>query len=468
MLKKKRTLILILIAMPLLFISVRSLLQNPGIYSSTLGAISDNYELESSKYNARINKVEKPFITINSNNIYNWDGAFYSVIRDSLYSHTDIHKDRLAFFPLYPILLKTLPRRSAIVFAFNYLLFAIGLLLIAMFTFNKGRFNYYIIVLGLLLPAVINFYIPYAEPLLMLSIGIALLGMQRGKYWLYFIGTAAFSMTRPTVLVFAFALILTDVSYLLRHRNIKFFVKELFFKMLPVAVGFLVVIFIQYLYTGSFTAYFDALDIWQVESGFFGNEINDWSVEGFGMNTFAIFFVMIPSLLFACIWIIRNLLNKEKQSPSSAFEKDTTFAKDYMFMLSVFFMVGNILMLLLASGGALNGYARYTMAVPFFYIILFQLPERLSNVSLKTKMGGLLLCFTLMALFLNLVNYSGDLFRFEYSGLYILLALLIFLIAEAYLPQKLKIVILLIMMLPCIVWQTYLFNMYLSNAWIFT
>src|SRR5579872_2279447 len=126
------TLLIIVVAIPVLFLSVRGLLQNSTVYFSTLGTISSNYEVENNQYNGKIINTDKPFISIEKSNIYNWDGAFYSILRDSMYTHTNIHPDRLAFFPLYPIVLKTIPRRSPVVFIFNYLLFAMGIILIAL------------------------------------------------------------------------------------------------------------------------------------------------------------------------------------------------------------------------------------------------------------------------------------------------------------------------------------------------
>jgi hypothetical protein len=462
------TLFILIIAIPLLFWSVRGLLQNSTVYFSTLGTVSTNYEIENNQYNGKIIKADKPFISIEKNNTYNWDGAFYSILRDSMYAHTNIHPDRLAFFPLYPMVLKIIPRRSPVVFAFNYLLFAVGIILIALFSFSSFRINFVVLTLGLILPASIMFYIPYAESLLVLTFAIAIMGIYKGNYWLYYAGILAFSMTRPTVFVFVMALVATDISYLFQHRNIRYFIKEFLLKVAPCVLGFGIVFIMQYLYRGTLTGYFDTNDIWQTETGFFGNEISDWSLEGFGMNTFAIFFILLPCMIYSVIWVIRNTSFKEKKIMPTLFTRNILFAKDYMFILSVFFMVGNLAMLVFTSGGALNGYSRYTMAVPFFYIILFQLPERLSAISLKIKICATAICLVSISLFLCMVTYAGNLFRFEYSGLYLSVLIFLFLMAESHLSAKTKSVILILLLLPCIIWQTYLFNMYLSNVWIFT
>jgi len=79
-----------------------------------------------------------------------------------------------------------------------------------------------------------------------------------------------------------------------------------------------------------------------------------------------------------------------------------------------------------------------------------------------------MLSLILLFWFLTEVHYTGNLLRFEYTGLYLFVFIASVVIFEKYLPRKVKYAALLLYIIPAIVWHTYLFNMYLSNAWIFT
>jgi len=458
----------IVIAVYILFSAVFSLLQNRTIYDNTLGMVSTNYERSGTAKRYIIYKVSDPYNGVTETNAYNWDAAYYLTIRNKLYADIDPHYvDRYAFYPFFPIIWKVSGIRSQNIILVNYLFFGLGIILLSqLFMKNKPQ-DIFFFILALLIPSAIVFYLPYAESLFVLTLAIALWGLFRQKYWLYFIGMIFFSMTRPAVIVLMVAFIGTDIVNLFRHRNFKHFLRQSGLTIAPVMLGCLAVIVIQYYYSGSWTAYFDTDDLWPKESGFL-NKISDWSTEGFGMNSFSVIFLAVPAFIYSIILGLSALLKKSQKNLVSLFDGNESYIKEYMFNVSMMFMAGILGYFFLTSGNVLNGFFRYTMAVPFFYIILFQLPDKLQNVALKYKIG--LMVLTAVMLFSSLLNihYTGNVWRFEYLGLYLLVLIVPFILFEQYLSQNAKYWAILLYIIPAIVWHTYLFNMYLSNAWIYT
>ena len=453
----------------LLSFFVFRLLQNKTIYTATLGKVSQNYEHVGDDKNFQIKEVAKPYERITSANMYRWDAKLYKCVSDSMYVNSEFYfKERLAFYPLFPIVWKISKIDSPLIFIVSYAIFALSLILLLNLLVKDSKDTVFIYLVGLIIPSAMVYYLPYAEPLFLLTLVVSILGLFKQKYWLFFLGAFAFSMTRPAAQIYLAAILAADIRYLCMHKKIGYFLKEISLKILPFVLGIGAVTYIQYCYSGSWTAYFDSLTFWPTESGFF-NTIKDWSIEGFGMTVFAIFFLAIPALLYSLVWGIKTFKKQEENiTPPSLFSGNAAWVKEYIFNTSVLFIAGNLLYTFLTSGNILNGFYRYTMAVPFFYILLFMGYEKIKNIPLKYKMLAFGFCLALMIAFLSNVVYGDNRFRFVYLGLYLSILLWLFILVEPYLTYFNKWLLILVLLLPCIVWHTYLFNMYLSDGWLFT
>jgi hypothetical protein len=322
--------------------------------------------------------------------------------------------------------------------------------------------------LGLLMPSAVSYYLPYAESLFLLTMAIAVWGILSNRYGIYLIGSLLFAMTRPSALIFVVALLVTEMICFFEHRNWKRLLNRIIRMAGPPISGFLIVSVIQYLPSGSWSAYFDSMELWPTESGFF-NLITDWSLEGFGMSVFSIFFIAIPALVYIIVLVIKELIKNKRKEAQDLFSEDKTMKKQYLFHVSLLFITGNLIYFALTSGNMINGFSRYTMAVPFFYIILFLLPEKLKGQPLIRILFAYALCTLGMIMFLSNVVYgNGHRFQWSNSGLFISLVLSVLFLLESYMPPKLKWSLLTLVAIPALLWHTYLFNMFLSDAWIFT
>lgn len=467
--KSKLLLVLgsIAVTIVLLFCIIFISLQQPAIYGNTLAKISHNYERVSSENGFSILWTKKPYVQITEQNSYHWDGKLYRILRDSLYANTDhFAKERLAYYPMFPLIWKITLIDSTLIFIFNYLLFVSGLLILAFLLMERNTTTLLTFSVALLLPSAIVYYLPYAESLFLFTFALAVAGLMKKKYWLFFISAFAFSMIRPASQIFFFALIAADFRYFFQHRQVVFFFRELIKKILPLGLGIFTVVLMQRAASGSWNAYFEADSLWVTRRGFF-NPISDWSYEGFGMTVFAILFLAIPCVIYSVSWGLKTF-TKNESIPTSLFSGNELWIKAYLFNTAVLFIAGNLLYTFLHSGNEVNGFYRYTMSVPSFYVILFLIGKRIETLSLKTKLLAFFSCIVGMIIFFSLVYYGESRFRFSYSGLYLSICFLLFLIIEPHVSTKNKIVLLLALLLPALIWHSYLFNMYLCNGWIYT
>jgi hypothetical protein len=452
----------------LLFLFLFISLQDEAIYRSTLGRFVQTYEKTGTQRNSKIKEVTKPYTRFTEESINHWDAALYIKIRNDGYSSgTRYSKEKLAFYPLFPFLWRLSGIDSLKIVYFNYAIFILGLILLSSQLMEANPRNLVFYAVGIILPSAATYYLPYAESLFVLTLAIAIYGIFKKQYWVFASGAFLFAMTRPSSLIFIFSLLAADLVMLLGNRNFKYFVREAALKIAPFFAGFLLVTLVQYSYTGSMTSYFESLELWPAESGFF-NAITDWSVEGFGMSVFSIFFIALPALIYLCFWMLKEFKRKDRSESVPFFKTGDEAKRDYLFHVSLIFIAANLVYTLLTSGNVINGFYRYTMSVPFFYIVLFLLPEKISQVSLLTKMIFCCSCLAAMSIFLSLVVYGGSRFTFRHAGLFLSVLLTFFLLFEDYLPRRIKWITLGLIAIPCLIWHTYLFNMYLTDAWIYT
>ncbi len=444
-------------------------LQEKSIYDFTLGKISTNYERSGKGHTLKIQEVRKPYVPLTREAIYHWDGLLFKEIRDEGYKQGSLyHKEKPAFYPLFPFLWKISGIDSILIIFLNFILFGIGLVLLQRSLMKSDTHaNLLYLAIALLLPSAITYYLPYAESVFLLTLAVSIYGIFKKKYWIYAVGAFLFTMTRPSSLMFIAALIAADTILLFRHRDLKHYIKDLTPKLIPCVVGFLAVTGIQYLYTGSFIAYFESTELWPTESGFF-NPIRDWSREGFGMSVFSIFFLALPAIIYLFVITLKSLRKDWREKPILLFNSEEDHKKEYLFLISLLFIAINLVYFSLTCGNVINGFSRYTLSVPFLYIILFLLPDKLSKVSLFKRILFFVTCLCGLTVFLSLVAYGEPHWSMKSSGLFLFLIISLFLMLEEYFNVRQKWIVLIILSLPCILWQTYLFNMYLTDAWVFT
>jgi hypothetical protein len=176
----------------LIFAGIFAFLQDSGNYLHTLGKISKNYERTGSWDKSRISKVSKPYQKINEEKLSGWDADIYNCIKEHMYSNDEgcYSEVRGAFFPLFPLLWRWTHTGFQGISLINYLLFSLSIGLLIHFLSKAGSFQKAILfVLLISLPSTVIFYIPYSEALFLFTMTLAVIGLTREKYSLYFIGS---------------------------------------------------------------------------------------------------------------------------------------------------------------------------------------------------------------------------------------------------------------------------------------
>ncbi|MFK8046708.1 MAG: hypothetical protein AB8B72_14510 [Crocinitomicaceae bacterium] len=448
-----------------LFSGIFSLFQNPTIYDKSLGKISSNYERTGSWNNYKIQKVNKPYIEITNSNLLWWDAPIYQCISKKLYLKEEAcyGKVRAAFFPLFPMLWKVTNSSAISISIINYFLYAAGLMLMFLYFASGSAFtkstNFALL---LAFPTTIIFFIPYTEALFLFCFTIAAVGILKNKNLLYFLGAFLTAMVRPATIFVLFAILLAEVFSATKHKNLKLYLQQSFFRGLPFGLGYTVALGIQRGSSGSWTAFTDAHAYWaggiqKLEA------IVDWSIEGFGMNVFAIIFISVPALIFV-FYLMLDVLTKSKSFLSSLQSNKT----NYLFLISALYISGLLIFTVLTSSGNLHSYFRFTMTSPLFYLAAIILLGYLSHSRTRYAVLCFAILIILFALFFYNVPYGGNRLAFSFVGMYLLVATSGYLLIRSHIPKLIDLPIILLLIVSNSIWTTFLFNSYLSNGWIFT
>lgn len=449
----------------LLFLGIFKLLQNENVYLNTLGIISQNYERSGDWNNYEIKKVSKPYIKINDDNLLNWDASIYNCLQERMYV---VERDcyghvRSAFFPLFPLIWRATNSSPKVISVINYLIFVISIAILTLHLLKTSDYKMMMIFAVLItLPSTIIYYIPYTEALFLLTMTIAAIGILKNKYWIYFIGFLLLAMVRPATVFGLLAILATEMFMFFRHKQVKELFTNALFKSLPFILGFFFSFLIQYLYSGTWTSFVNATKAWSGKIQAF-TSITDWSVEGFGMNSFALFFVAIPATVFLG-YSIFNFLGKNVVS----LKLTENNPSNYLLIMSLFYLSGIMLFTLITSGGNLHSFFRFTLVSPFFYIAFIQLLNHISKFKIKQIIVTFILFSLPLILFLSLTSYGGSRFEFSFVGLYLLTLSFLYLGIKNYLCKTSDYISFSLIIFSNIVWNTYLFNAYLSNSWVFT
>ena len=224
-------------------------------------------------------------------------------------------------------------------------------------------------------------------------------------------------------------------------------------------MGYLLVFIIQWTTSGSWTSFFDAHQFWA--SGLPENIwITDWSVEGYGMNVFSIFFIAIPACVLSGKIIWENRGNKIAN-------------RDYLLLSSLLYISGILIFTILTSNGNIHSLFRFIMASPLFYIaaivLFFDFEKSAVDKPKLLKLNAIFmgLCISMLA-FIALMSYGGDISQFKYLGMLLLVGYTFFGINYKRLSRPFGVVVFCALTLMSTVWNTYLLNMMFCNGWTFT
>lgn len=464
--------IIIIISVFLLAITIFKLLQDETIFKNTLGKIAITYRNTSDPdeniKTTVIIKTDNPYTTLDKANFINWDVKFFKYMAENSYGKDNTWPGigTYAFSPLFPFIWRLSHLPAPYISILNYLLFAFSIIILSSLFLSPEDFGKVdqicLFALALTLPSVFSYYIPYCESMFLFTMSLALWGLFKDKFWLFFVGLVAFALSRPSFLIVGMAFICTDIYFLIINRNFKVFIKELGIKILPIAIGAFITFFIQYLNSGNFFKMFEVHSLFWDHNFQIPKTITDWSTESYGMNIFSICCVVLPSGILLFTFLQKHLRGGQRQS-ISLFSVESR--REYLFILSIVFFFGNFLFVLFTQGGNLNGIHRYILVSPFFYVFFFIFIKKLKTLNFNYLPVILISLVYFGSLFLVHGPYQHKI-TFLDSGYFLLVFTMFYYVFFNKMYKPVKITLLPLLIVGNTVWLTYLFNHFLNNSYI--
>ena len=135
-------------------------------------------------------------------------------------------------------------------------------------------------------------------------------------------------------------------------------------------------------------------------------------------------------------------------------------------ILSVIYIIGISLFVIFFQDGSLHNLFRYSLATPFFFILLFGGGEIIKNFPVKSKIYIFIVLSIISFSALALSDYSSS-WNYSDSGLFLLMGSIFLWVFQEYFISGIYRIFLFSMVCLNILWTTYLFNMYINNGWIF-
>jgi len=431
--------------------------QNETIYCNSLGIIGKTYYHSE---NGTIERARNPYEKITDGNTIHWDAAYYHLIKEEGYSANDNY--RFAFFPLFPYIWRLSGISSSNVIFLNFFMFMGGLLLLAHLFKQKWK-N---VLLILALPMTVIFLIPYTEATFFLMFSIAVYGYVKDKYWIYFIAMTLASLSRNTIFFVFPAILCAETLFFIRERNVRQSLFRLIMGSLPVLTGTALLSLIQYeAGGGSIFKFIEAQTYWKNKFSLPDlTNLRDWSTESFAVNVPTLIMIGIPLIAYITSIALKQLNVLTKHITFFSFSSENK--SDYLNVILLFCCLSAFCSVLLFRGGSLHGLSRFVICSPYFVILMFLHQEKFLSINIAKRVIYFS-SLAILSLFLILLFKKFSL-GFYYFGYFIFvgtMALYLFKDKKQKLAYK---IFLIVTPVISIVWTTYLFNMYLCNAWLYT
>lgn len=389
-------------------------------------------------------------IALDANHFFFWDGEHYKRIATQGYGNGEFIYS-FAFFPLFPWYLNLVGTNSILILFTNLILVVLGSLLIlkAYKAEKKSLFLYVLLVL----PSFSFYLLPYAEALFFFLVSLVIYGIKKDNYWIYFVGMFLASCTKSLGLIF-FAAFIPIALYFILFSKVKILHTTVYISklLLPILLGIGFVFSYFYYLTGDFLISFKAQAAW---GGKFQipKQISDWSYQGFSMNIFIIFLILLITVFF--IFRLRTIFMGLKTLEN----KSLIFS----YIVFLYFLI-TILYRTFFYAGSINGISRYIAGTPFFIFFVYELYLLYGKKILKFLIPLLLLS---SYYFLD-IPYGEYKLRVPFLGFFLFQFVFLIGLLFNYLGKRYNVVLLVIYLIINAYWTAHMMVHYLKNDYIFT
>lgn len=277
------------------------MLQSPEAYGMVSPVVKTYEKVSFDDGSWTANRVEKPFSVVSDEGLLSWDAAHYDEIRRYLYDTTSMWQGNFAFFPLFPLVWRLSHLGPVGISVLNWMLFAIGLVLVALIFGNS--LPWWNCLLLLCAPYLVIFMVPYSEAVFFLGIAAGLYGLSHNRYWLYFLGFFLACTTRAAGNIIVVAWVIVDVlSAIYSRSGMLQLGRSLLRHLAPVVLGVLAVMLLQHIRGAEhWFEYVLAQREWGKEWAWPSWPFSDWSEEGKSVSQPLVYMLLVPSLVWLAL-----------------------------------------------------------------------------------------------------------------------------------------------------------------------
>ncbi len=211
------------------------------------------------------------FLKFDSTEFIRWDTIHYLNIRFNGYSFNPCAHVNVAFFPLFPYLMKAVNLSFIYICLLNLLLFYTGIYFLHK-AFKLGTLSIWLIAA---LPTSFFFFMLYSESVFFLSAALILYGLKTERYPILYLGVFLAALARPVISILIPAFIILIIWDVLDQK--KFYqYKHYLISILIAIASLLLVSWFQYTQTNTWWAMFKAQSCWDHYFSIKGLSANSW------------------------------------------------------------------------------------------------------------------------------------------------------------------------------------------------
>jgi len=314
---------------------------------------------------------------LSNSNFLNWDAAHYHWVVLKGYNWF-----RVAFFPLFPMIWKVL---------------GVGVYGIILFNASVFLFSFYVlvkslgvirseIVLYLSVPSFIFFYLPYSEAVFFACSVLLILGIKKNVFWMTLLGIFLCTLSRPAFTVLIPALLLME--FLAELKDVKM-LKRILMYVLVSLIGILFVGIIQFIDTNEWFSFFKIQSLWGNKLQLPHLPFTSWSGNMITRLDGVAMLFGLSSGIVLLLYMLKVRIFKTIILPKEV-------------LLSLGYLGGITLTVLLFRGGSLFSLNRFVFATPFILVVVNYFLKQ--PITFSNKQLGIFL-FCLIIYWLSFASY---------------------------------------------------------------
>ena len=387
-------------------------------------------------------------LSFDSTEFIRWDTIHYLNIRFNGYSFNPCSHVNVAFFPLFPYLMKALNLSIVYTCLANLLIFYAGLFFLHK-AFKLSSLSLWVYAL---LPTSFFFFVLYSESVFFISSALILYGLKKERFPILYLGVFLSGLARPviSILIPAFiVLIIWDVLDQKKFYQYKHYLLSIFIAL----ISLFLVSWFQYTQTNTWWAMFKAQSCWDHYFSIKGLSANSWGQSIIQRLDKISVSIGLTATFILLIAFYKAFINKNSKPLNHLVATSAVYRFSYLY-------IAGITLSIWMFQNDWHSLDRYIWCSPFI-ILFINSWKNTDKAFIKTA----------LTIYLLLLIPLG-----AYRHIQVLLSLLgvsVWLISAIYISNiqdskinAYKYVLIIIFSILCIYTQWYFINLFLTNNWV--